>query len=112
MTFGEIAKRVLSAPFILLIKFYQLCISPLKPPSCRFTPTCSQYALEAFRKYGPIKGFWLSLKRILRCHPWGGSGYDPVPWHRIIVVAIGQPYPLLRLLIRQIIAKFVRFGNY
>ena len=72
-------RRILAFPFILLIKFYQLCISPLKPPTCRFTPTCSQYALEAFRKYGPIKGFWLSLKRILRCHPLGGSGYDPVP---------------------------------
>ena len=75
----KLLKKILSAPFILLIKFYQLCISPLKPPTCRFTPTCSQYALEAFRKYGPVKGFWLSLKRILRCHPWGGSGYDPVP---------------------------------
>lgn len=73
-------KQLLAAPFILLIKFYQTCISPLKPaPSCRFTPTCSQYALEAFRKYGPVKGFWLSLKRILRCRPGGGSGYDPVP---------------------------------
>lgn len=79
LTFRSIVRRVLTFPFILLIKFYQLCISPLKPPTCRFTPTCSQYALEAFRKYGPIKGFWLSLKRILRCHPWGGSGYDPVP---------------------------------
>ncbi|HIT46476.1 MAG TPA: membrane protein insertion efficiency factor YidD [Candidatus Cryptobacteroides merdipullorum] len=79
LTFQSIVRRVLAFPFILLIKFYQLCISPLKPPTCRFTPTCSQYALEAFRKYGPIKGFWLSLKRILRCHPWGGSGYDPVP---------------------------------
>lgn len=76
----KLLKTILSAPFILLIKFYQLCISPLKPaPTCRFTPTCSQYALEAFRKYGPLKGFALSLKRILRCHPWGGSGYDPVP---------------------------------
>jgi putative membrane protein insertion efficiency factor len=72
-------KKILIAPFVLLIKFYQICISPFTPPSCRFTPTCSQYALEAFRKYGPFKGFWLSLKRILRCHPWGGSGYDPVP---------------------------------
>ena len=79
LTFRSIVRRVLAFPFILLIKFYQLCISPLKPPTCRFTPTCSQYALEAFRKYGPIKGFWLSLKRILRCHPWGGNGYDPVP---------------------------------
>ena len=72
-------KSVLSFPFVLLIKFYQVCISPLKPASCRFTPTCSQYAVEAFRKYGPLKGFYLAAKRILRCHPWGGSGYDPVP---------------------------------
>lgn len=72
-------RKILIAPFILLIRFYQKCISPLTPPSCRFTPTCSQYALEAFQKYGPIKGGWLSLKRILRCHPFGGSGYDPVP---------------------------------
>jgi Uncharacterized conserved protein len=56
MTFGEMLKRVLSAPFILLIKFYQLCISPLTGPTCRFTPTCSQYALEAFRKYGRSRG--------------------------------------------------------
>ncbi|MDT3356361.1 MAG: membrane protein insertion efficiency factor YidD [Bacteroidota bacterium] len=67
------------APFVGLILFYRYCISPLKPPSCRFTPTCSQYALEAFRKHGPIKGLYLSVRRILRCHPWGGSGYDPVP---------------------------------
>ena len=80
MSFWQVVKKVLAAPFILLIKFYQVCISPLKGgPTCRFTPTCSQYALEAFRKYGPFKGFWLSLKRVLRCHPWGGSGYDPVP---------------------------------
>jgi len=76
---GDIAKKAFNAPFILLILFYRTCISPLTPPSCRFTPTCSQYALEAFRKYGPLKGLWLSLKRILRCHPGGGSGYDPVP---------------------------------
>ena len=62
-----------------LVKFYQLCISPFTPPSCRFTPTCSQYALEALRKYGPLKGLWLTLRRLARCHPWGGSGYDPVP---------------------------------
>lgn len=72
-------KRILNAPFIFFIRFYQKCISPLKPPSCRFTPTCSQYALEAFRRYGPFKGLYLSVKRILRCHPFGGSGYDPVP---------------------------------
>lgn len=72
-------RRVAAFPFIVLVRFYQLCISPLKPPSCRFTPTCSQYALEALNKYGPLKGSWLALRRILRCHPLGGSGYDPVP---------------------------------
>lgn len=64
---------------ILPIRFYQKCISPFTPPTCRFTPTCSQYALEAIRKHGPVKGLYLALRRILRCHPWGGSGYDPVP---------------------------------
>ena len=63
----------------LLIRFYQYCISPLVPPRCRYTPTCSQYALEAVRRYGALKGGWLAVKRIARCHPWGGSGYDPVP---------------------------------
>ena len=64
---------------LFLIRFYRRHISPYRQPCCRFTPTCSQYALEAFRKYGPFKGLWLSVRRILRCHPWGGSGYDPVP---------------------------------
>lgn len=63
----------------LPILFYKACISPLTPPSCRFTPTCSTYALEAIRRHGPLKGLRLAIKRILRCHPWGGSGYDPVP---------------------------------
>ncbi len=72
-------KRLAAWPLIALVRFYQRCISPLTPPSCRFTPTCSQYALEALRKYGPLKGLWLTLKRLSRCHPWGGSGYDPVP---------------------------------
>ncbi len=72
-------KRLAAWPLIALVCFYQRCISPLTPPSCRFTPTCSQYALEALRKYGPLKGLWLTLKRLSRCHPWGGSGYDPVP---------------------------------
>ncbi len=70
---------LLSKIFLLLINFYRNCISPLTPPSCRFTPTCSQYALEAIKKYGPFKGVYLAIKRILRCNPWGGSGYDPVP---------------------------------
>ncbi len=72
-------RRVAAWPLILLVRLYQLCISPLTPPSCRFTPTCSQYALEALRKYGPLKGGWLTLRRLAKCHPWGGSGYDPVP---------------------------------
>ncbi len=64
-----------------LIRLYQLFISPLKPNCCRFTPTCSAYAKDAFLLHGPIKGAMLTLKRILRCHPWGGFGYDPVPPH-------------------------------
>lgn len=64
---------------IIFVKFYQAAISPLLPNSCRYTPTCSQYAIEAINKYGAIKGSWMGLKRILRCHPWGGHGYDPVP---------------------------------
>ena len=64
---------------LYLIRFYQQHISPLTPPACRYTPTCSQYTYEAIQKYGVIKGCWLGLKRICRCHPWGGSGYDPVP---------------------------------
>lgn len=63
----------------LPIVFYQRCISPFTPPSCRFTPTCSEYARQAIIKHGPLRGTWLALRRILRCHPWGGSGYDPVP---------------------------------
>lgn len=63
----------------LPVRFYQLCISPLLPAACRFTPTCSQYALEALRRHGPMKGLWLAVRRIMRCRPGGGSGYDPVP---------------------------------
>lgn len=72
-------RRILSFPLIALVRFYQICISPLKPPTCRFTPTCSAYAIEALRKHGPLKGLYLTIRRLLRCHPWGGSGYDPVP---------------------------------
>lgn len=75
----KIARKIAIFPFIVLIRFYQVCISPLKPPTCRFTPTCSAYALEALRKHGLFKGTYLAVRRILRCHPWGGSGYDPVP---------------------------------
>jgi len=72
-------KWLIGQLFLLLIKLYQWLISPLFPGSCRFTPTCSQYGVEAIRKYGPFKGGWLTLKRIGRCHPWGGHGHDPVP---------------------------------
>jgi len=72
-------KKVIVFLLLLPIKFYQRAISPLFPPSCRFTPTCSQYAVEAITKYGAIKGAWLATKRILKCHPWGKYGYDPVP---------------------------------
>jgi putative membrane protein insertion efficiency factor len=78
-TFVSRCRQIVALPFIGLIRLYQKCISPLTPPSCRFTPTCSQYGIEAIRKYGIIKGGWLTAKRIARCHPWGGSGYDPVP---------------------------------
>jgi hypothetical protein len=64
---------------VLPIRFYQYAISPLLGPSCRFTPTCSEYAKQAILKHGPIKGLGLAIWRILRCNPWGGSGYDPVP---------------------------------
>lgn len=65
--------------FLKLIRFYQLFISPLIGSNCRYSPTCSAYATQALKTHGLLKGGWLSLKRILRCHPWGGSGYDPVP---------------------------------
>ena len=75
----DIILKLLAVPFILLIKIYQLLISPLFPSSCRYSPTCSYYTLEALKKYGILKGSWLGIKRISRCHTWGGSGYDPVP---------------------------------
>lgn len=71
--------RGLSTILTIPVRFYQLCISPMLPKQCRFEPTCSQYAIEALRRHGPVKGLWLAIKRICRCHPWGGSGYDPVP---------------------------------
>ncbi|HLP98159.1 MAG TPA: membrane protein insertion efficiency factor YidD [Sideroxyarcus sp.] len=65
--------------FLLLIKGYQWLISPVLPPTCRFSPSCSQYSHEAISKYGAFKGTWLSVKRIGRCNPWHPGGYDPVP---------------------------------
>ncbi len=75
----RIINPVLGGIFLLLIKGYQLLLSPILGGSCRYTPTCSQYGVEAIRRYGPFKGGWLTLKRIGRCHPWGGHGHDPVP---------------------------------
>lgn len=75
----KIIKAFFAFLFLLIIKVYQLFISPLFSGSCRFTPTCSNYGVTAIRKYGPFKGGWLTLKRIGRCHPWGGHGHDPVP---------------------------------
>lgn len=71
--------KMIAAPFILLIKLYQWIISPWLGPKCRYTPTCSAYTIEAIQKYGVIKGIWLGVKRLSRCHPWGGHGHDPVP---------------------------------
>jgi len=71
--------KILTYPFVLLIKIYQLGISPLLGSQCRFTPTCSQYAKEALQKHGVFKGIWLTINRIIRCNPWGGHGHDPVP---------------------------------
>jgi len=66
-------------PLILLIRIYQWVISPIIGPKCRYQPTCSHYAVDALKKHGPFKGFWLAIRRIARCRPWGGSGWDPVP---------------------------------
>jgi len=72
-------KKILITPFLFLVRFYQIIISPLLPATCRYQPTCSHYMVEALKKHGVIKGLYLGTKRILSCHPWGGNGYDPVP---------------------------------
>ena len=74
-TLSQLAASLLCLPIL----FYQSVISPFTPPSSRFTPPCPAYPRQALLKHGPIRGSWLALKRLLRCHPWGGSGYDPVP---------------------------------
>jgi putative membrane protein insertion efficiency factor len=75
----NILKAIAGYFFIILIRIYQYLISPLTGASCRYTPTCSQYGVEAIKKHGPFKGGWLTLKRIASCNPWGGHGHDPVP---------------------------------
>jgi uncharacterized protein len=76
---------MLARTLILMIRGYQVGISPFLPPSCRYTPTCSEYAAQAIRRFGAARGGWLATRRLLRCHPWGGSGHDPVP------DAVGMP---------------------
>lgn len=73
-------KKIIAFPFLILIRFYQYVLSPyLGGSKCRYTPSCSQYTLDAIQKYGPIKGIYLGVKRLSKCHPGGGHGYDPVP---------------------------------
>jgi len=72
-------KKVLIAPFIFLVRIYQTLISPITPATCRYQPTCSHYTVEALKTHGLFRGSGLGIKRIFSCHPWGGSGYDPVP---------------------------------
>ncbi len=82
MSGRELARRVLRIPGLLaafVVQLYRWLISPLLPPACRFLPTCSEYAVEAFQRHGLFRGGWLSLRRILRCHPGNPGGYDPVP---------------------------------
>lgn len=75
----QLVRQALVYLLIFPVKIYQWTISPMLGPSCRYTPTCSTYSIEALKKHGPIKGLWLAIKRIASCNPWGGSGYDPVP---------------------------------
>ena len=75
--------KVATFPLLILIRGYQLIISPLLGSNCRFMPTCSEYAMESLRSHGLIKGSYLTIKRIGKCHPWGGHGYDPIPTKKI-----------------------------
>lgn len=83
MSGGRIS-RTLARSFIYVIELYRTMISPLRPPSCRFTPTCSQYAVEALREYGVVRGSWLSSVRLAKCGPWHRGGWDPIPERREI----------------------------
>jgi putative membrane protein insertion efficiency factor len=78
-----VLKKILIAPFVFLVRIYQILISPLTPATCRYQPTCSQYTVEALKTHGIFYGGKLAIKRIFSCHPWGGSGYDPVPEKKV-----------------------------
>jgi len=84
----EVKQAIMKVIFITLIRFYRQFISPIKPPTCRFYPTCSQYSLEAIQVHGALKGGWLSVKRILKCHPFHPGGYDPVPKKKEVTVQL------------------------
>ncbi|MEO6167376.1 MAG: membrane protein insertion efficiency factor YidD [Chitinophagales bacterium] len=75
----QLLKKILSSILVAFVRFYQRIISPWLLPACRYTPTCSEYAVQAIGKYGPFKGGWMAVKRILSCNPLGGHGHDPVP---------------------------------
>jgi hypothetical protein len=75
----SLLRKILIFLLTVPIRLYQIVISPYFPAACRYTPTCSNYCIEALKKHGPIKGLWLGTKRLLSCNPWGGHGYDPVP---------------------------------
>ena len=75
--------KVATFPLLILIRGYQLVISPLLGSNCRFMPTCSEYAMDSLRSHGLIKGSYLTIKRIGKCHPWGGHGYDPIPTKKV-----------------------------
>ena len=79
MTLAGAAAAIVNVALRLAIRAWQLLLAPVLPPSCRFEPSCSHYAEEAIARHGPARGSWLALRRVCRCHPWGGSGYDPVP---------------------------------
>lgn len=75
----RVTSRLLALPLIALVRFYQIVISPLTPPTCRYYPSCSSYAVTALQRFGPLKGTWLAVRRVLRCHPWAPGGVDHVP---------------------------------
>ncbi|MGF7137848.1 membrane protein insertion efficiency factor YidD [Roseimarinus sediminis] len=83
MAFYKFILKLISYPILALVYFYKYAISPLTPPSCRHVPTCSNYMIEAIKIHGPFKGFWMGLRRLSKCHPWGTHGYDPVPPRKI-----------------------------